>query len=124
MAPAVLVYDADCGFCSRSAAWIERRWPEDSTATAIAFQRLDPGVAEAAGVDPREFHDAAFWLDGAQPRRGAGAVAAALSEAHGALGAVGRVLALPLVREVAEPIYRIVARNRHRLPGSTPACRL
>ena len=123
MAPAVLVYDADCGFCTASAAWIERHWPEGSTATAVAYQRLDPAVAEAAGVDPGEFRDAAYWLDGEQQRRGASAVAAALEEARGALGALGRALSLPVLREAAEPVYRVVARNRHRLPGSTTACR-
>ena len=36
----------------------------------------------------------------------------------------GRVLALPWLRPVVERGYVVVAANRHRLPGATPACAL
>ena len=55
---------------------------------------------------------------------GAAAVAAVLVVAGGVWGLLGRVLGLPVVRTVAEAAYRLVARNRYRLPGGTPACRL
>jgi len=31
---------------------------------------------------------------------------------------------LAALRPLAGVVYRIIARNRHRLPGGTPACRL
>jgi len=36
----------------------------------------------------------------------------------------GRLLSRPPVLWVARPAYAVVAANRHRLPGSTDACRL
>jgi predicted DCC family thiol-disulfide oxidoreductase YuxK len=36
----------------------------------------------------------------------------------------GRVLLLPGVSWIAARAYRSIARNRHRLPGGTPACQL
>jgi predicted DCC family thiol-disulfide oxidoreductase YuxK len=37
---------------------------------------------------------------------------------------LGRVLTLPGVHALAGLLYRLVAKYRYRLPGSTPACRL
>ena len=36
----------------------------------------------------------------------------------------GRVLLWPGMRPLADAVYRLVARYRHRLPGGTPACRM
>jgi predicted DCC family thiol-disulfide oxidoreductase YuxK len=38
--------------------------------------------------------------------------------------AAGAVLSAPLVAQAAQAVYRVVASNRHRLPGGTPACDL
>jgi len=124
MPRAVLVYDGDCGFCTAAARWIEARWPEGADVAATSSQRLDPALAAAAGVAPEAFGDAAYWLEGTRARRGADAVAAALVASGGALGVLGRLLELAPVAMLAEPAYRVVARNRHRLPGATPACRI
>ena len=35
---------------------------------------------------------------------------------------LGGVILAPGIRVLAELVYRIVARYRHRLPGGTPAC--
>jgi len=37
---------------------------------------------------------------------------------------VGRVMAAKPVIGVANAAYRLIARNRHRLPGATPACQV
>jgi predicted DCC family thiol-disulfide oxidoreductase YuxK len=31
---------------------------------------------------------------------------------------------LPIVRKLAAAIYRVIANNRHRMPGGSPACAL
>ncbi len=36
--------------------------------------------------------------------------------------AAGRIMLVPPVSWAAEVVYRVVARNRHRLPGSTDTC--
>lgn len=118
-APPVLAYDGDCGFCQSSVDRIRSLaaptleavpWqflPEESTAPHRA--RLDREVlllrgstVLAGGADA-----VARWL-GSSPSAGC--------------RVVGAVLRLPGVRGCARVVYRGVARNRHRLPGGTPAC--
>lgn len=52
------------------------------------------------------------------------AIAAVLSTAGRFWKILGRGLALPGVSWVAGKAYRLVANNRYRLPGGTPACRV
>jgi predicted DCC family thiol-disulfide oxidoreductase YuxK len=55
---------------------------------------------------------------------GARAMAAALRAAGPGWALLGRLLQLPLVRVLADRVYRVVAANRMRLPGGTAACAL
>lgn len=111
------MYDGDCGFCTSSARWLERR----TDAEVVAWQHLD--LAEA-GLTEAEVTTAAYWLEGSEKRRGARAIAQALQSCRGPWPVVGRLIDLPPVRPLARLGYEVVARNRHRLPGGTPACRL
>ncbi|QJT01401.1 DUF393 domain-containing protein [Streptomyces asoensis] len=117
--PPVLAYDGDCGFCQASVDRIRDLaapaleavpWqflPAESTAPHL--ERLDRevlllrgGTVLAGGADAL-----ARWL------------ATSPSAAYRTLSAV---LRLPGVRVCARVVYRWVSRNRHRLPGATPAC--
>lgn len=115
----VLVFDGDCGFCTTSARaavrWLHLERVEP-------WQRLD---LVALGLDESACRTAVQWVgaDGsvlAAER----AIVAALLHAGGLWRLLGKVLGLPVVRPAAGVAYRVVARNRSRLPGSTPACRL
>ena len=53
---------------------------------------------------------------------GAAAFAEWLKFRGGAYGVVGRVINLPVVRALAAVVYRVIAKNRHRMPGGSPAC--
>jgi predicted DCC family thiol-disulfide oxidoreductase YuxK len=55
---------------------------------------------------------------------GAAAIGRFLVAAGGAWRPLGRLILLPGIRAVAGVVYRLVAANRHRLPGGTPACRV
>jgi predicted DCC family thiol-disulfide oxidoreductase YuxK len=37
---------------------------------------------------------------------------------------VGRLIITPPVSWLAGPVYALIARNRHRLPGASDSCRL
>ncbi|MCQ9181683.1 DUF393 domain-containing protein [Streptomyces sp. IBSBF 2953] len=118
-APPVLAYDGDCGFCqscvdrirSLAAPTLEAvPWqflPAESTAPHRA--RLDREVLllRGATVVAGGSDAVARWL-GSSPSAGYRAAAA--------------VPRLPGVRGCARVVYRWVSRNRHRLPGGTPAC--
>jgi len=50
------------------------------------------------------------------------AIAAVLSTAGRIWRIIARAILLPGVSWLAAKIYRLVANNRYRLPGGTPAC--
>lgn len=119
------VYDGDCAFCSSCAGFIDRRI--HTPARVEAWQRLD---LASLGLTAAACADAVQWVgtDGAVAS-GPAAIARLLRQASGASGRllwrpVGAVLATRPVLALAWPAYRWVARNRHRLPGGTPACAL
>jgi predicted DCC family thiol-disulfide oxidoreductase YuxK len=111
----VLVFDGDCGFCSSCARLLERRG-----VAIVPWQRAD---LEALGISAEEAAAAVRWVaPGGEVAGGAAAVAAALESVGPPWRLAGRFLSLPVVRSLAAIGYELVARNRHRLPGGTPAC--
>jgi predicted DCC family thiol-disulfide oxidoreductase YuxK len=113
-----VVYDADCGFCTSSADWLARH----GRSSLQPAQTLD---LAAAGLTEQDVVEAAWYLrDGQPPLRGARAAAAALRDCGLPWRLLGHLIDLPPVRPLAAAVYAVVARNRHRLPGSTDACRL
>jgi len=113
----VLLFDGDCAFCTNSAHLLERIGPN---ADVVAWQLTDLGEL---GVSEAQAAEAVQWVgaDGAV-RSGHEAIAAALATAGWFWRACGRLLTLPGLSWIAARVYRVVARNRYRLPGGTPAC--
>jgi predicted DCC family thiol-disulfide oxidoreductase YuxK len=115
----VLLYDGDCAFCTSCVELVERRiGPE---ATIVAWQFAD--LAEL-GVTEEQAADALQWVgvDGVV-QSGHEAIAAMLGDSGPLWRIAGRVLLLPGISWIAAKAYRLIASNRHRLPGSTPACK-
>ncbi|MBF0688248.1 MAG: DUF393 domain-containing protein [Cellulomonas sp.] len=121
---ALLVYDADCGFCTRT---VERavRHVRPRVVPVPSF-RVD--LAACGLTQARVDHEMVLVRPDGSTRGGALAAAGVLRRAQGSTRAcwvvVGLVLGLPPVRWLAAPLYRAVARNRHRMPGATAACRI
>jgi predicted DCC family thiol-disulfide oxidoreductase YuxK len=113
----VLLYDGDCAFCTKCAGVLERIGPD---AEIVPWQFV--ALAEL-GVSEEQATDAVQWVgaDGGV-YSGHEAIAAALGTAGAFWRGVGRALLLPGISWVAAKVYRLVADNRYRLPGSTPAC--
>jgi predicted DCC family thiol-disulfide oxidoreductase YuxK len=113
----LLMFDGDCGFCTRALGWlrlVDRRRIIDT----VPFQR--PGIPESLGLTREQCAASVQWrgADGARAQ-GAEAIAAALSVA------LKSDLPRRLYQRTAVPqhaLYELVARNRHRLPGVTPGC--
>jgi predicted DCC family thiol-disulfide oxidoreductase YuxK len=55
---------------------------------------------------------------------GAEAVAKLLLSADGGWAVAGALLRMPPVRWITRGVYRVIADNRDRMPGGTPACTL
>jgi predicted DCC family thiol-disulfide oxidoreductase YuxK len=116
----VLIYDGDCAFCTSCVRFAGRHLP--ATAEFVAFQHADlRALGTTAGRAEREV----VWVgrDGAA-RGGAQAVAALLLDAGGRWWPLGAIARIPPFRWIAHALYRLIARNRHRLPGGTAACAL
>jgi len=115
----VLIYDGDCGFCTRSARLAERL---PLRARIAPWQELD--LAALRTTEQRARHEV-LWVNGeGRVFGGAAAVAEVLKHCGLPWSPVGALLSAPIVRTVADLVYRWVAANRFRLPGSTSACRV
>lgn len=113
-----LVYDGDCGACSVLAGVVRRRLRPD--ATVVAWQSAD---LAALGLTPEECDAALQWVDASGRTYAAQrAVARLLLASRPAFRPLGLVLRLPVVDPLAGMVYRLVARNRHRLLGGTASC--
>lgn len=113
----MLLFDGDCAFCTNCARLLERIGPE---AEIVAWQLTD---LAALGVTAEQTADAVqlVEVDGTV-RAGHEAIATVLIGAGWAWRAIGRALLLPGISWIAARAYRLVAANRYRLPGGTPAC--
>jgi predicted DCC family thiol-disulfide oxidoreductase YuxK len=125
-ATTVFVFDGDCAFCSACAAFIERRIP--TPARVVAWQHTD---LTPLGLTRADCDAAVQWVSldgegriGVGPLAGPAAIAALLRSSTWAWRVAGLVLGWRPVTALAGPVYRWVSRNRHRLPGGTPACSL
>ena len=102
-----IVYDGDCAFCTSSAEWLARRLhrPKGPNPRLVPWQFTD---LAALGTTAERTQREALWLK----FRG------------GACGIAGRGMNMPVIRVLASAVYRVIAENRHRLPGGSPACAL
>ena len=117
----VLLYDPDCGFCSRCADFAQTYLKLDAA--------VQPGIADelvANKIARDRFADAIpFVLDNKQVAYGALAIGLALKTSRStAIRWAGAVIINPLIRPVAEKIYALISKNRYRMPGATGTCNL
>ena len=123
MAHPVLVFDGDCGMCTRSARFAARRLRTAPDAYDVdPSQRLD---LPSLGLTQAECDEALQWVaaDG-RVSSGQDAVARMMLASRLWARPLGAALLLPGVNALAGVVYRRVARNRHRFPGGTPACEM
>jgi predicted DCC family thiol-disulfide oxidoreductase YuxK len=113
-----LIYDGDCGICTRLAAFAGRRLRP--RADVRASQELDLaayGVTEAECAEALQFVSRTGAVYAAQD-----AVAHLLLVSGRIWRPAGHLLRAPGVNALAGVVYRWVARNRYRLPGASDAC--
>ncbi len=117
----ILIYDGDCGFCTSIARWALRRLP--ASAAVVPWQLVPDLGAYGLRADDAARH--AYWIDrNGDAHRGHLAIAEALRAMGPGWRALGAAARVPPISWVAEPVYGVVTRFRHHLPGGTPACHL
>jgi len=115
-----LIFDGDCGFCTTSANWAVKHSRTPIVAhpwqftDVTAYGLLEPQAAEKVWmvVDGERFggSDAiAKWL---------------ILQKRWYATIAGNIMLIPPFCALFGLAYRVVAKNRHRLPGGTPACKL
>lgn len=117
----ILLFDGDCAFCTASVDFLKRYVRPRAKITA--WQRAD---LDSLGVSAQECQRSIQWFaaPGMSPVTEGRAVAAALRSGATPWPILGWAMQVPGVINVANMAYRVVAANRYRLPGSTPACKL
>jgi predicted DCC family thiol-disulfide oxidoreductase YuxK len=117
----LLIYDGDCGFCTRTAGWLRRRLP---TGYRIEASQKLPNLEEL-GLDRKQVHEAAYWIDpDGTTHRGHRAIVRAVSASRGALGSMAGLITAWPFDPIAAGVYSLVARHRHLLPGGTDDCKI
>ena len=107
----ILVYDGDCGFCTRCVQFGQRHMAR--MPAVVAYQAAD---LTALGLTEAQCATAVQYVArDHRPYAGHDAVAALLLGAGVPWWFLGAVLHLPGVHWLAGVVYRAVARNRHRL---------
>jgi predicted DCC family thiol-disulfide oxidoreductase YuxK len=122
--PPLLIFDGDCAFCTASANWLAERLRRKNgpDATLVAWQFTD--LKELGTTQERAQQEALWVAPDGTISGGAEAFAAWLRFRGGLFGWTGATMSLPGVRRLAAAVYRLIAKNRHRLPGGSPACAL
>jgi predicted DCC family thiol-disulfide oxidoreductase YuxK len=116
----LLVYDGDCAFCTRMVGIALSRMKV--ACRAVPWQQTD---LAPLGLTESEVTEKVWWVEpGGAKVSGHRAVAAALRHGSPALRPLGSLLDTQMFAPVASAGYDLVARNRHRLPGGTAACRV
>lgn len=115
-----LIYDADCGFCTRSAGWLSRG---GRSFPIVAWQALPDLQTLALTVE--DVTSAAYWQSTSGALwRGGDAIGMALRARSGLSSMAGRLILTRPVRPLVRVVYRRVAQNRHRMPGGSSSCRI
>ncbi len=118
--PLLVLYDADCGFCTTSSRAMTNRWFR-ADAEARSFQSVTLGDF---GLTVDKCAEKLHVVDGTRVFTGGQAVALVLRRSRLPWPLVGLLMTLPGVRVLTEWVYGLVARNRHRLPGGSAACEM
>jgi predicted DCC family thiol-disulfide oxidoreductase YuxK len=114
----VLVFDADCGFCTRCVEFIKRKLP--TSAEVISSQSAD--LASYGTTEERASREVLWVAPSGRVDGGAQAIARLLIDCGGLYAFAGMLLRTPPIRWMAHPVYRWIANNRQKMPGGTAAC--
>lgn len=111
-----MLYDADCGFCTRTAALVPRL---RMRANVDAIQ-----ASELIFDRERAARELPFVHDDGHVDYGHHAIAATLRTGSVPLRLLAVLIVWPGLERLAAAVYHWVSAHRHQLPGGTAACSL
>jgi predicted DCC family thiol-disulfide oxidoreductase YuxK len=84
-----------------------------------------PGLLQRVKLTAEQGMEAAWYIDeSGRKYRGAAAINAALAALGGVFYLASIPYRIPGLTQLEDAVYAWVARNRHRMPGASNACRL
>ena len=111
-----VLYDGTCGFCTRQARFAQRIGGIGGAHVRLA-STADPRVLERYPDISRETANRQMYVQEETTGRrygGAAAVARLLREVP-IIGLAGWLYYVPILHQIADGVYRVIARNRHRI---------
>jgi predicted DCC family thiol-disulfide oxidoreductase YuxK len=115
----VLLYDADCGFCTRAALFLAARRP------LVAVRPMAAADLDALGVDAvRARREIPLLRGDGTLAWGARAIGEALACCPAPWRWAGRVILAPVAFPLSARVYAWVSEHRGDLPGGTGACQV
>ena len=121
--PAFLIYDGDCAFCQMSLQWGIDNLPWFPP--YVAFQKITPSDF---GLTDQQVRSQIFLVDADRNLGGHKAGAWILTHQPGwRLSAIlWRIFGhlINVFSPISALVYRLIASNRHRLPGGSATCKL
>ena len=114
----LLLFDADCGFCTRAIGLAPRLRlaAEIASIQSTALEQLGVDSARAAREMPAVVEGHVVY--------GHNAIAAGLLTGPAPSRILGHIVGAPRFEWLFSNIYRWVAEHRHSLPGGTGSCEL
>lgn len=112
-----LIFDGDCSFCSSSARALKRMIGK--RVQILPYQRIN---LEDFSLTQAQCNEAVQFAKGPERSSGHEAIADALIAGKNLWSIAGWIIRLPVISSVGFLVYGWVSKNRHRLPGGTPAC--
>lgn len=118
----VLIFDGDCAFCTQTANFV-RRLNTHGRMEVMPWQTA--GLLARFGLTEAQCQTAVQFVDEqGKIFSGAGAANQTLKRLGGAWRVASGLYALPGFHQLEDAAYAWVARNRYRLPGGTPECKI
>lgn len=118
--PGTLIFDGDCSFCTSAANFVVRH--SKLRITALAWQRTELDKYRLSKLEASD----QVYLNYRGKNYGGHLCVAKLLQIQPStfLRLLGTLMFLPPFRQISAAGYRVIAKNRHWLPGGTPACKV
>jgi predicted DCC family thiol-disulfide oxidoreductase YuxK len=115
-----LIFDGDCAFCTSSVNFTVKHSNVKFETIPYQWAKLEKFNLTAEQTQKKVYLN----VDG-KNFAGAKAVSKLMRlDSNWILKIIGAIAAVPPFSWVADLLYWLVATNRHRLPGGTPACKM
>ncbi len=96
-----------------------------SDKVAVAAWQAIPAYWQALGLTQTDMQTQVWYVSADQQHLSGGAAAINDTLRHTwYLRPIAYLYRLPGIRQLEDAVYRLVADNRHRMPGGTPTCRI